>query len=386
MRTWKGPMRKASGPMLIFLLAAYLGAATQPVEWRVEVVDPTATGKYSQLRMDTLGNAHVAYWDGGRDNMLKYAFWDRNLRKWFTQTLDRSGGHSSMVLDSKGHPNISYGDYGTASLKYIHWDGSGWQKQNIQINAKDISFYSSITLDLKDNPRISFYEYWGTGENYLLHLRNVFFNGQFWEVATIDPTPGSGKMNSIATDSKGNPHVLYANVKSENASLRYASWNGKSWDVEILEGAAKPYGVANVALILDKEDTPHITYGDAEKNLIKYATRRNGRWDIQVVDSVTELTFPDRNGIALDEQGNPYISYVDVRNQTVKMAYRRNQRWTAEIVDQNVSGFTPSLQIDRGVIWIAYADEFARVLKCARRPLDLPTASVRLTTPEPSTK
>ena len=155
-------MQKRSGPILIFLplfllMAACLAAATQPVEWRVEVVDPAATGRFSQLRIDSSGNAHVSYWDGGANNVLKYAFWDRNLRKWFTQTLDSSGGYSSMTLDSKNQPHISYDDYGTPRLKYIHWDGSGWKKQNIQIKAKEIAFYSSIVLDPQDKPRSSYY-------------------------------------------------------------------------------------------------------------------------------------------------------------------------------------------------------------------------------------
>src|SRR5437868_6210129 len=221
MKPWRSEMRRISERIAILLFAGSLAAAVKPAEWRQELIDPTANGRFSSLRIDANGNAHIAYWDGMR-NQLKYSFWDHDLQKWFTQALDASGGYLSLALDSKGHPHISYMNYSTPTLKYAYWDGSSWKKQTVHVNAKDISFYSSIALDRKDNPRISFYAYWGTGDNYLLHLRNVSWNGQYWEAATVDSTPGSGKMNSIATDLAGIPHIAYANVTSENASLRYA--------------------------------------------------------------------------------------------------------------------------------------------------------------------
>ncbi len=171
-----------------------------------------------RCELTSYGNAHVAYVDDSQ-HLLKYSFWDHKLDKWFTTVLDKTAGFCSMVLDSQQHPHISYIEYGHARMRYAHWNGSSWDKQTIQINAKDISFYTSIAVDAKDNPSISFYEYWGTGEDYLLHLRNVTWNGKFWEVRTVDSTPGSGKFNSIAIDSAGNRDIAYANVKSENAGF-----------------------------------------------------------------------------------------------------------------------------------------------------------------------
>ena len=94
-----------------------------------------------------------------------------------------------LRLDSKQQPHIAYLPYGDGQLKYAHWNGTAWEKKNVQINAKVIDYYTSIAVDAKDYPRISFYEYWGTGEDYSLHLRNVAWNGQYWEVGTVDATP-----------------------------------------------------------------------------------------------------------------------------------------------------------------------------------------------------
>jgi hypothetical protein len=159
-------------------------------------------------------------------------------------------------------------------------------------------------------------------------------------------------------------------VKAENASLRYAKWNGRSWDIEILEGAAAPFYVYSVSLILDKDDIPHITYTDVTNRLVKYAVKRNGGWQIQTVDALMEVAYPDRNGIAIDPKGQPYISYYDAGPGLLKLAHRRDQKWLSTVVDQNFAGFTSSLQIDHDEIWLTYADETGGGLKCARGPLD----------------
>jgi hypothetical protein len=343
-------------------------AIEKPAEWRVSVVDPTAIGKFSSLRIDNYGNAHVSYVDDAQ-LVLKYSFWDHSLNKWFSQTLDRSRGYCSLALDSKQRPHISYLAYGDGQLKYAHWTGSAWEKSVIRVNAKVIDYYTSISVDAADNPRISFYEYWGTGEDYLLNLRVVSWNGQFWSVNTIDSTPGSGKFNSIAIDSKGNPHVAYANVKSENASMRYAYWNGKAWQVEVLEGTGSGYAAFSVALALDKDDVPHVAYTDATNRLLKYATRRDGKWQIQVVDSLAEVAYPDRNGITVDAQGRPYITYYDGGRGMLKLASRRDQKWAIGIIDNNSAGFTSSVQVDQTAIWVTYADQGSG-LKCARASLE----------------
>jgi hypothetical protein len=354
------------------LLLACIAISTcfvQAAEWRIEGVDPGGGGRYSSLRIDTTGNAHVAYYDDAR-NLLKYAFWDHSLKKWFTSTLDSSSGFCSLVLDSKQRPHISYLDFGHGKLKYAHWNGSAWEKETLQIIAKEIAFYTSISVDEKDSPRISYYEYWGAGDNYELHLRTASWNGKFWGVKTIDTTPGSGKFNSLVTDSTGKVHVAYANVRAENAGLRYAVLKGKNWDVTVLEGVTAPHPVFSVSLALDKNDVPHIVYTDLTDNTVKYATLKTGTWEIQPVDKLLEPAYPDRNGIAIDSEGNPYLSYFDAGSGILRIAHLRNKSWVTEVVDQNFAGFTSSLSIAQGRIWITYFDENGRWLKFAHRQLD----------------
>jgi hypothetical protein len=308
--------------------------------------------------------------------MLQYSFWDHELKKWFTMTLDKTTGFCSLTLDSKQHPHISYPQFG--ELKYIHWDGSSWHKQNVPLPSEQTTFYTSIALDPKDNPSITYYEnFLPSGEN-IIRLRIVTWNGKVWELLTIDQARGSGKFNSLAIDSAGRPHVAYGNVQYENASLRYAFWDGERWNNEILEGDGIPgtYRQA-VKLILDQHDIPHIAYSDALNQVVKYATRVNGKWQMEAVDSIGAVAFPDRNGIALDENGTPYISYYDGKKGILKVAHRKGQRWVSEVVDRGFAGFTSSLQIHDRTIWLTYSGGAGQGLRFARRALAPPDAEIQ---------
>lgn len=374
---------KTVGILVCFAAAAFAAdapssAAADAVVWKIETVDAGGGGKYTSMRVDKSGNVHVAYVDDVRYK-LRYAFRDSRLNRWFTTEVDGASGFASLALDSAQRPHISYLEYGYDRLKYARWNGTVWEKQTLLIRAKNISFYTSIALP-NDEPCISYYEYWGTGDDYRLNLRNVWWNGRFWALRTIDTDPGSGKFNSLALDSAGTVHAAYANVKSENASLRYAQWDGQTWRKEILESVPNSnYNAYSVAIATGPDNEPHITTTDTANRIVKYAHKENGKWKIEVIDTVGEAAYPDRNGIVVDDTGQVYISYYDAGRGLLKLAHKRNGKWVAEVVDSTLAGFTSSLQIASGHIWISYGDERG-ALKVAMRPLragtDLPILPV----------
>jgi hypothetical protein len=368
---------RSIGNAVRILLTAFAGmAAAKAGSWEIgTVAGSTGGGEYSSLRFDKYGNGHVSYADDAR-SLLQYSFWDHNLKKWFSTTLDY-GGFCSLTLDSKGHPHISYNSNG--HLKYTYWDGSSWQKQTIPVTSKSVVFYTSIALDINDNPGISYFENESAAGVGVVRLRVVTWNGSFWELVTVDQTYGSGKFNSIASDSAGRPHIAYGNVIFENSGLRYAHWDGTSWNYEILDGAGGPGSARwSVAFILDKQDIPHIAYSDVTHMIVKYATKVAGKWQMEAVDSVGKVAFPDRNGIALDDQGTPYISYYDVRAGVLKVAHRKDQKWYSEVVDSGFAGFTSSLQIYEGTIWLTYASGNGSGLKIAKRRIESPDSEARM--------
>ena len=125
-------------------------------------------------------------------------------------------------------------------------------------------------------------------------------------------------------------------------------------------------------MVIDKNDNPHITYSDVDGRLVKYATRRNGQWLIQTVDRVARVGYPDRNGIALDEQGNVYMSYYDSGDGVLKVAWTRNGKWYIETLARDYAGFTSSVQVQDGMLWVSFADDATGSMKVAHRQLEIP--------------
>jgi hypothetical protein len=286
-----------------------------------------------------------------------------------------AAGFCSLTLDSKDHPHISWADHGTGSgskLRYIHWDGSSWHPEVLPLNSDVIGYYTSIALDLNDRPSISFYEYRGpVGSDLKDRMRVATWNGDFWEARTVDGTMGGGKFNCLASDALGRVHLAYANVV-EQAGMRYALWDGKSWKMEILEGLpeANGYVGVNSCIAIDKNSNPHVTYMDTTKRNVKYGVRQNGRWKLEVVDAVGSVAYPDRNSIVVDDQGRPYIGYFDGIASVLKVAYRQGNQWFTSVVDERGTGFTSSLDIHQGKLWVSYTDQTAGGVRVAQIDLD----------------
>jgi hypothetical protein len=343
--------------------------------WQIDTVDTSGIGNYTSLRIDQKGNVHVAYVaEDGDHNTLRYAFWDSRLKRWFTMTVANGASFCSLTLDSKQRPHISYADYGTGSgakLRHAYWDGATWTVTPIPLNSDIVAYYTSIALDPQDRPSMSFYEYRGRkGTDFAVRMRVVTWDGQLWELETVDGENQSGKFNSIAIDSQSRTHLAYANVGAQSAGIRYAVKNGDSWRAEVIEDLNKgSYFGYSAFLTLDKQDNPHIVYSNSSQRSVRYATHDGKQWILRTIDSVSGISYPDRHSIAIGDDGTAYISYYDLGAGALKLASGKGQEWVREVVDSGGVGFTSSSAVHGGQIWIAYADVVNKAMKVARRDL-----------------
>lgn len=378
-------MRSFCNKLRIFaIIPGLLASVTLPAatnlsaaEWQIEMVDQSGPGKFSSMRIDKDGNAHLAYVaEDGTNNQLKYGFWDHALKRWFIMPIANGASFCSLALDSKQRPHISYADYGTMSgarLHHAYWDGTIWTNTTLPINSETVAYYTSIVLDASDNPSISFYEYDGPrGSGLRVRMRVVTWTGKYWGVVTVDGQNQSGKFNDLAIDAKGHMHLAYANVNGITAGMRYAFFDGNDWRTEVLEELGRnnsAYVGYSAAIAVDQQGNPHITYSTySAPYSVNYAVRKNGRWQIQRIEALGGVGYPDRNSITLDESGTPYVAYYDSAGRGLRVAHIEGGRWVAETVEGSV-GYTSSVRIDRGTLWVSYADEVNGGIKVARRKL-----------------
>jgi hypothetical protein len=319
--------------------------------WEIETVDSAGdVGKYTSLTLDSGGSPHIAYRDDTNEN-LKYASFNRDTWDietvgaagpsasqatqvslaldsddyphisyynnyklgyavwievfWNKQTISNKADHNSLALDSNNFAHIAYSDDSDNKVKYISYNGSGWDTQVVD---GVFGFENSLALDNSDLPHISYYDFSNS------HLKYASYNGTDWNSQTVDSSPGVGHWSSLALDSNGYPHISYQD--SHNSDLKYACFNGTAWDIQTVDsiGSVGQY----TSLALDHKNYPHISYYDSFNDNLKYARFNGTTWQIQTVDSdgdVGEFT-----SLKLDANDNPCISYYDVTNGNLKYA------------------------------------------------------------------
>ena len=195
--------------------------------------------------------------------------------------------------------------------------------------------YTSVALDPAGNPHAAYYDW--TNSN----LKYAKYNGASWELQTVDPTNGTGKHASIALDGFGYPHISY--FDNVYGDLRYAKWTGSSWDIQIVDGIGDVGEYTSIKI--DSSSRPHIAYYDYTNGDLKYANWTGTAWSSQTIDSNGEVgRFCS---LALDSSNNPHISYLDESTTSLKYAKFNGAAWSKDIVDSaGVRGWFTSIALD----------------------------------------
>ncbi len=283
---------------------------------------------------------------------LKYAHLDQ---AWQAEVVDTSeqevGADLSLALDNQGRPHISYCAYPSLwraiGLKYAHFDGNSWQIETVDSGA--IVAYTSLALDADGHPHISYCFSDSPGEN--CHgLRYAHWDGVSWQTETIDSGTSVGSFTSLALDSAGQPHIGYGDPY--HGYLKYAHFDGTAWQIETVGGGGRA-----ISLALDSSDRPHISYEGNDSGL-KYTYSDGTTWHTQ---AVAADVYGRRTSLALNATGQPHFSYQKrgFYSEYLQYTYFDYPFQVDETVDYDESvGSYSSLVLDRnGRPHISYNDE-----------------------------
>jgi hypothetical protein len=258
---------------------AHLGATG----WTTEIVDG---GTYNQraplsLALDSASHPHLSYQSPALGGGLTYAYRDGD--GWHTEEIDNAwlaGSGNSLALDGDDYPHISYASsQSNPSLNYVFQDADGWHTTIVDFEGTDPT---SLVLDSAGHPHISYKADWG--------LRYAHHDGSDWQLQAVDSGQQVGGGNSLVLDGNGNPHITYCDEGSP--AVKYAYRTASGWQVLTIESGLAEH----TSLVLDGNGNPHVSYG--LDGMLTYAYRDTGGWHITAVDDdggSPSLAF-DRDG------------------------------------------------------------------------------------------
>jgi hypothetical protein len=266
------------------------------------------------------------------------------------------GRDTSLDLNSLDRPGISYYDASNYSLKYAYWDGSSWNLETVDtgVALKSIGLESSLAF-IGNNPAIAY----KNATTFLESIKYAKWNGASWDITIVESSRGVGAEISLAIDSSNLPHISYYDSYLDD--LKYATYNGTHWNNETVASTGDVGKGTSIAV--DSSNNPHIAYQDNTNKNLMYITKSGGSWTTPVaIDTNNAGAY---TSIVLDSSEYPRIAYLG--NGDLKYARWNGASWVITSVSTDFP-YTVSMDLETGTDYphISYFESVGLDLKYAR--------------------
>ena len=263
-------------------------AAKRNGEWELEeVFDPGHDGWDTRIFVDSSGNAHISAIDPKEFNGSGLEYYSRAADgSW---TVERIGTGdltykyaTSVAVDPQGTPHISYFDQKNRSLALATRGEDGWSISTVD-GGNDTGLFSELYIDGDGRFHISYFARESSSAGKVMYATRA--SGDVaWETRVVDSLDalsfgfiGARNITSIALDSSGTPFIAYTDEKV----VKLAVWDGSTWQVSAVFDAGQGELGQIVALALDDQDRPHLTYFEVTNSrpldgMVKYAVGTSG--------------------------------------------------------------------------------------------------------------
>jgi len=261
---------------------------------------------------------------------------------WSSETVDLRGSvdHTSLALDTNGHPHIAYYESSGKDLRYAYHDGSAWILEDVE-TAGEVGIRPSITVDPAGRPHITYID------ATTLQVKHAERNGT-WRVEVVDfiefARPDRGG-SSATMGADGTQQVCY--YVALDGVLKYARKVGPLWINETVDDDPTDAGQF-CSITLDGNNRPHIAYAVDWNGIIRYARWDGTGWLKSNVDVPGAQIFCC-TAIALNASGNPFIAHVNNDPASYdKLSYWDGSAWQTQVLSNSSmgGGCIPTLVFD----------------------------------------
>jgi hypothetical protein len=345
--------------MIVFVILIFCSSNIAVGQtWQFFEVDE---GVKPELALDSQDNPNISYMLEAQTGYVRHGVFNSSTLM-FDISEPVTGyfyGPLDVAMDQNDMPHISFHNHTYQDQVHLYLSPGGWVEDRIKDSGHD-GWDNSITIDENNNPHTSTIDPSGFGG---VGVEYAFFNGSIWQVEAI----GSAQImyantTSLALDKKGNPHITYYNDSTED--LMYAVREMGNWTISVVDSASDAGRFSS--LVLDTLDVPHISYFQHLTDsigIVKIAVWNNTEWNITNIDSLDHVFIGfsgarNMTSLILDSQMNPHLTYSDQKIMTYTKWDGAN--WQRQIIidasgTSTILGQQTSMQLDnQGYVHIAY--------------------------------
>jgi len=315
------------------------------------------TGAMLSLAIGDKDQIYLTYFEDSKDDLrvakLVSGGWQLDrLAKVVNIGNQRSGWFPSVVLGG-GNPHISYYDYDTQTLNYLHLFSPGnWSPTNIiarNVNILD----NNIQID---DEGVAYFAFIDNNQGSVIFIKNTNLN------------PKQEKVDSTGSLSKGIPLLAFALDHNSNSYVAYSTSQGLKYATNA-SGIWKPDFIdANGLypdLTVDSSGGIHLVYYNSSMSALIYGYKEsvNAQWDYSTIDNDGNVgLYPS---LFVDTSGVVHVIYYDATNISLKYAIGRLAGWSKYIVSKvNSEAVVNDIVVDsKGIVHIVYFDKSVERVK-----------------------
>ena len=334
--------------------------------WNVEYATPVLNGAGTialPLALDTSGNPYILYEDNSYIRLLSKinGIWKEETIAIGASYIDFNW--VDLEIDKYNRIWTLFKKYNEAeSTWYVivaHKDSSGWKYDTINSHHRSQGMYPVNFSFASDNYGFVHLTCDSAGDCITSWATGCYriYNGYFWsnsEVIINDASPAYN--SSMDLDSKGFPYISYEALDTFNTCyIKCARKNGEIWEIAVVDTYYTPSWSPTSIRINPKNDLPSIFYYHYNCDCLKYAWYDGNEWHKEIVDICGGTS--ENSALEFDSTGKPYVFYKQWDGEQIRayIAYREKDGWHKEVLPALEPPFahmyTRTIRIDKNGIF-----------------------------------